>query len=255
MGTTLLKGLALLEALAMSDGPRGVTALANQLGMAKSDVHRLLRALAGQRYVRKAAESGRYECTLKVWELGALVAERLDLRRVARHHVENLAHETSEAVHLSVLDGVDVLYVDKIDSPQPVRAYSRIGGRAPAHCVATGKALLAHAPEAVLDRAVGALQRYTPRTITNAAALRKELRRVREAGYAINRGEWRESVCGLAAPIFDVSGNAIAAIGVSGPIERLTHGRLREFAPLVVSAAREISRALGFSGDRTARAA
>lgn len=255
LGTTLLKGLAVLEALAASDDPRGVTDLAKELGLVKSDVHRLLQALADQRYVRKVAESGRYECTLKVWELGALVAERLDLRRVARHHVEDLAHRTSETVHLSVLDGAEVLYVDKIDSPQPVRAYSRIGGRAPASCVATGKALLAHAPEAVLNRVVETLKRYTPRTITNGDALRKELRRVRDVGYAVNRGEWRETVCGLAAPIFDVRGEAIAAIGISGPIERLTSSRLRELVPLVVFAARAISRALGFSGGAAARAA
>lgn len=254
MGTTLLKGLAVLEALATSVEPRGVTDLAKQLGFAKSDVHRLLQALADRRYVRKAGENARYECTLKVWELGALVAERLDLRRVARHYVEDLAHRTSETVHLSVLDGAEVLYVDKIDSPHPVRAYSRIGGRAPGYCVATGKALLAHAPDAVLDRIVETLKRYTPRTITDADALRKELRRVRELGYAVNRGEWRESVCGLAAPIFDLSGDAVAAIGISGPIERLSLSRLRELAPLVMTGARAISRALGFSGG-AARAA
>jgi DNA-binding IclR family transcriptional regulator len=255
MDTTLLKGLTVLEALAASREPRGVTDLANELGMLKSNVHRLLQTLAHRGYVRKDAASGRYECTLKVWELGALLAERLDVRRAARPHVAALAERTSETVHLSVLDGADVLYVDKAESPQPVRAYSRVGGRAPAYCVATGKALLAHAPDEIVTELSAALVRHTPRTITDPDVLRKELRRVREVGYAVNRGEWRETVGGLAAPIFDVNRAAIAAIGLSGPTDRLNTNRMREWAPLVMAAASAISRELGFTEPAAARAA
>ena len=104
-----------------------------------------------------------------------------------------LAERTSETVHVSVLDGAEVLYVDKVESPQPVRAYSRVGGRAPAYCVATGKALLAHAPDGVVAELSAALVRYTPRTITDPEALRKELRRVREIGV---RGEQPRRMAG-----------------------------------------------------------
>jgi DNA-binding IclR family transcriptional regulator len=255
MDTTLLKGLTVLEALAASREPRGVTELANELGMLKSNVHRLLQTLAHRGYVRKDAASGRYECTLKVWELGALLAERLDVRRAARPHVAALAERTSETVHLSVLDGADVLYVDKAESPQPVRAYSRVGGRAPAYCVATGKALLAHSPDEIVTELSAGLVRHTPRTITDPDVLRKELRRVREVGYAVNRGEWRETVGGLAAPIFDVNRAAIAAIGLSGPTDRLNANRMREWAPLVMAAASAISRELGFTEPAAARVA
>ena len=97
--------------------------------------------------------------------------------------------------------------------------------------------------------------RYTPRTITDPEALRKELRRVREIGYAVNRGEWREAVGGLAAPIFDASRVAIAAIGLSGPTDRLNATRMREWAPLVMAAASAISRELGFTQPAAARVA
>jgi len=255
MDTTLLKGLAVLEALAASREPRGVTELAHELGLLKSNVHRLLQTLAARGYVRKDAASGRYECTLRIWELGALVAGRLDVRRVARPHAAALAERTAETVHVSVLDGTEVLYIDKVESPHPVRAYSQVGGRAPAYCVATGKALLAHAPDEVVAGLGGELGRYTPRTITDPEALRKELRRVREVGYAVNRGEWREAVGGLAAPVFDVSRAAVAAIGLSGPTDRLNPSRVREWAPLVVAAAGAISRELGFNGAAPARPA
>ncbi|MGE0801826.1 MAG: IclR family transcriptional regulator [Lautropia sp.] len=247
MGTTLgtlLKGLTVLETLAASREARGVTELAHELGLLKSNVHRLLRTFALRGYVRQDT-SGRYTCTLKLLELGSSVAESFDVVAIARPQVTELAHLTEETVHLSVLDDGEVIYVDKIDSPQPVRAYSRVGGRAPAYAVATGKAMLAHAEGTVLDAIESRFKAYTPRTISDRQTLERELRRVREYGYAINRGEWRETVGGVASPIFDSAGRVVAAIGISGPLERLTVTRLREFAPRVAAAAHAVSRALG----------
>lgn len=241
---TLIKGLMVLEVLAASLEARGVTDLANELRLPKSNMHRLLRTLYVCGYVRQDL-SGRYTCTLKLLELGSGLAENIDVVAVARPVVAELARLTEETVHLSVLDDGEVIYVDKIDSPQPVRAYSRVGGRAPAYCVATGKALLAQADVTLLDALEHRLKKHTPRTIKDRLALDRELRRVRECGYALNCGEWREAVGGVASPIFDSTGRAVAAIGISGPLERLTITRLREFAPKVMAAARAVSMALG----------
>jgi IclR family KDG regulon transcriptional repressor len=249
LNNTFVKGLALLETLAIADRPRGVTELAEELGLAKSQVHRLLQTLSERGYVRQDPDSGRYAASLKMWEYGALVADRVDVRHVAGPHLQKLADRTSETVHMSVLDETEVLYIDKIDSPQPVRAYSRLGGRAPAYTVATGKALLAYVPGAVLAKLDGNLQRHTARTITQFDDLKRELTRVRDQGYAVNRGEWQESVCGLAVPIFGSNRRTVAAVGISGPLERLTPGVLRDFAPLVIDTGRAISRDLGFSGQ------
>lgn len=245
METTLLKGLSVLEALAASRQPRGVTELAQQLGLLKSNVHRLLQTLSALGYVRQDAASGRYECTLKLWEMGTAVADGIDVVTVARPFIASLAQKTAETVHLSILDGTEVIYIDKIDSPQPVRAYSRVGGRAPAYCVATGKALLAFAAPAIFDDLPRKLIVHTPRTLTSRDALERELSRIRETGYAVNRGEWRDSVGGIAAPIFGPANALAAAVGISGPAERLTATRLREFAPHVVATAKAISQALG----------
>lgn len=246
---SLPKGLAIIDALAAHPEPAGVTELARQLQMAKSGVHRLLRILCDLGWVREA-DHGRYECTLKVWEVGMRVADRLDLRALAAPPMRTLAALTQETVHLSLLQGSDVLYLDKIDSPQPVRAYTRIGGRAPAACVATGKALLAWADAEQVARAGRALQAYTPKTLANTAELVAELERVRAQGYAVNRGEWRATVCGLAAPVFDARGAVVAALGISGPADRLTQRTLRGFAAPVIDAALTLSRALGYrSGE------
>lgn len=220
-----------------------------------SNVHRVLRTLAHVGYVKKDLKSGRYVCTLKLWELGTLVAEQLDIRIVAWPHVRTLAIDTNETVHLTLLDGIEALSIDQIDSQHPVRAHVRLGGRAPAYCVATGKALLAYASESVLEDVFKSLVKITSRTITEPDAFYKELKKIRETGYAINRGEWRESINGLASPILNRHGHAIAAIGISGPNERLHLKRLREFSQRVVDAAQAIARDLGLSDTRNTRMA
>jgi IclR family transcriptional regulator, KDG regulon repressor len=244
MDKTLLKGLALLEALARSPGPRGVTDLARELGIVRSNAHRTLQTLAAAGFV-KQDETAAYSCTLKLFELGRAVFDRIDVAQVAEPVIRILAEKTQETVHLSVLDGFDVVYVRKVDSPQPVRAYSSIGSRSPAYCVATGKALLAHQEPGYCSRFADRLVPHTHSSIISLEALEEELAQVRRQGFAINRGEWRDSVCGLASPIFGAGGAVVAAIGISGPVERLRPTLLRRFAPDVQAAAREISHALG----------
>lgn len=246
MDKTLLKGLGLLETLARSPMPRGVTELASEMGLTRSNTHRTLKTLVAAGYARQDA-SANYACTLKVFELANLVLGRTDVVLVAQPVIQQLAAKTQETVHLSVLDGFEVIYLQKFDSPQPVRAYTTVGGRSPAYCVATGKALLAcMSPDYILPLE-GRLQAFTDRTVTSIGALASELAQARRQGYAINRGEWRRSVCGLAAPILDATGQPVAAIGISGPTERLKMSRLRALSPDVLAAARRISESMGYS--------
>lgn len=250
MDTTFVKGLQVMEALATQPNLSGVTDLARHLGLTKSNAHRLLQTLVACGYVRNLEQSGKYELTLKVWELGAAVVGRIDLKTVALEYMERLCQLSGETVHLSVLEGTEVIYLDKVDSPHPVRAYSRVGGRAPAYCVATGKALLAHASATLVDEISLELKPYTPFTLTTPNELRAELERVRETGYAVNRGEWRDGVCGVAAPIWNASGHVCAAVGVSGPADRFKPRSLKQLAPTVVSVAQQISGRLGYRGAR-----
>ncbi len=242
MEKTLAKGLRLIETLARLGHPVGVTEAANAVGLQKSNAHRLLRSLSELGYVRQVAETGRYELTLKVWEMGSRVIARLDIATEATPTMRRLAAATKETVHLSLLDGDEVVYVHKIDSPHPVRAYSAIGGRAPAHCVATGKALLAFQPPDAVD-VTKARRQFTDATITDPLDLRREFDRIRKAGHATNKGEWREGVYGVAAPILDAGGRAVAAIGLSGPQDRFRPKAMKTWAPLVMAAAKDLSRA------------
>ena len=122
MNNTLVNGLQLLEALASRDGTAGVSELAQQLGMGKSNVHRTLQALVELGYVVNEEGRGAYRASLKIWEVGARVIARLDVRRAASPAMHWLLEDTRETVHLPVLDGDPVVSIDKLDSPEPVRA-------------------------------------------------------------------------------------------------------------------------------------
>jgi IclR family KDG regulon transcriptional repressor len=247
MDGTLLKGLRVLEVLALSDKPRGITDLASELRLTKSNMHRTLQTLIAANFVEMPSP-GRYACTLKLFELSSAIMATVNVRQAGEPFMAKLLRETGETVHLSVVDKGEIIYLHKLDSPHPVRAYSSIGGRAPAYCVASGKALLAHGGEAALA-ALGEfpLHAYTPRTITALDDLRRELQLIRNQGFAVNRGEWRDSVCGLAAIVFDDRGQPCAAIGISGPVERLRPIALRRYRNLVTEAAAGLSKALGYN--------
>lgn len=253
MNNTLLKGLAVLELLSRTDRPLTLTQIGRELSMVKSNVHRLMQALVETRFVLRDEETGTYVPSIKLWELGSAVLAKLDLRRHAERHMEALMNLTGESVHLSVLDGPEVVYVHKVDSPQPVRAYTQIGGRAPAHCVATGKAQLAFSAPSLVEAIADQLKPYTSRTVTNGAAFIRELARVRAQGYATNRAEWRENVWGIASPILDARGSIIAALGISGPAERFRKTVPGPWTQAVIAAATDVSHALtGHQSKNTA---
>jgi DNA-binding IclR family transcriptional regulator len=250
MSTTLTKALTLIETLSERETPWSISELALRLALPKSNVHFLLSTLCRTGYVEQEAQTRRYFLTLKLWELGTRVLGRLDLRRVASPHLAALAEATSETVNLAILDHGEVLYLHKIDSPMPVRAYTPEGRRAPAYCTSTGKALLAWQPPDVIERVAATIEPHTGITLTSRRALLAELAKVRALGYSMNRGEWRDSVRGAAAPVFDGSDTVVAAVGVFGPAERLPYRKLDRLATTVKTTAASISRALGHRGSR-----
>lgn len=240
-----VKGLTLLSALANSPEPRALGSLAEQLGLTKSNTHRLLVTLSEQGFVMQDGEKGLYRPTLRLWELGAAIVARIDVMQVARPVMERLAARSGETVHLAQLSGEEVIYLDKIEGTQAIRAYTQIGGRAPALCVATGKAIMSWQDETEIRRVAAAVPAATPKTITDPDAIIHELEAARRAGVAFNRGEWRHDVAGAAAPIRDNFGKVVAAIGISGPAMRLLTGRLEDLAEEVKAAALDVSRGLG----------
>ncbi|MFO1335772.1 MAG: IclR family transcriptional regulator, partial [Piscinibacter sp.] len=246
MDKTLLKGLAVLEAIADMQGQaRVIDDVAERTGLTRSNAHRTLQTLIHAGYVERDPIDGSFRGTLKMFAMGVRQQGQLDVRKIAPPHMATLARESGETIHLSILDGLDVIYIDKIDSVQPIRAYSMVGGRAPAHAVATGKALLAAQSPLHLDAMPARLERFTAATITDREVLLAELAKASRVGYAVNRGEWRDGVGGLAATVFNGFERPVAALGISGPLDRLTPARMKTLAPRVIEVAAQLSRSMG----------
>lgn len=248
MEATLAKGLKMLEAVARSKGPRGVSELGRELGMTRSNAHRLLQTLSALGYVRHDPARGQYESTLRLFELGAAVAMQRDVRSVARPVMQQLEHEVRENVILSVRDGCEVIVLDRVEGTHTLRTYTPLGSRNPMHSTSAGKLLLAHAPEDIVEAVAQSLEKFTPRTITTAAKLCIELERIRTQGYAVAQAEWREDVGGVSAPIRQADGTVTAALGVSGPIGRFKLPQIKAHLPHLLAATREISERLGYRG-------
>ncbi len=243
----------LLCAFTPSDSDLGVTELASRVGLPKSNVHRLLTTLTADGFIERSSTPGRYRLGLKLYELGTIVSDHMDLHEVVAGPIDDLRNRTSETVHVAILDGAEVVYIARRESRHNLRLFGRVGYRNEAHCTSTGKVLLAYLPPDERDRVLRGrkLAAHTPYTITDRPRLEAELDVVRARGWAENVNESEMGVHSVAAPIFDVSGRVVAAISVAGPGTRFTPDTLRRFAAETVRAAEFISERLGY---RVARA-
>lgn len=242
--TTLRKGLKLLEVL-VREGELGLGQLAALTGLSKGNAHGILQTLTDEGYVAQTAPSSPYRATLKLWEIGVARAEQPDLVGPSLAAMEALCRETRETVILALLDGSEVLYLHRIDSPEAVRSFTRVGERAPACCVATGKAMLAFDQRGETFWRSLPLARHSKTSITDVDAFVTDMKATQARGYSINNGEWRGAVRGLAAPIFGWDSRVRLALGVAGPGERLPPERLVQIGPVVVEAAGAVAAALG----------
>jgi DNA-binding IclR family transcriptional regulator len=229
------------RSLTMSD-------VCQRTGYPKSTTHRLLASLRDVGLLDQDSDRERYRLGLKLFELGNVVLANMELHREARRYVEALGRLTDQAVHLAVFDGRHAVVVGRSD-PQPDANARAFFESAPAHCTSVGKAILAHQPEAALDRFIaGGLARFTDTTLTDAAALRRDLALTRARGYALDEGEHQPGLRCIGAPIHDVAGRVFAAISVSGPAWKLPLGEVDRTAKIVIHNAHGISAALGYLG-------
>lgn len=227
MDKTLVKGLRVLECIARSKTPRGASDVAAELGMTKSNAYRTLQTLTALKYITRLIEQPLYEPTAKLFELGTLVGNRYEVKPMARPILKEIVERTGENAAVSVLDDREVVYVDRVDSPNPVRSVVRTGERLPSYCSASGKALLAYAPESVIESMEEILLPFTEHTITTLPDLRTELAKIRKTGVATVRGEWHLQVAGIAVPIRNQSGKVVASLSVSGPSARFKTKEMR----------------------------
>jgi DNA-binding IclR family transcriptional regulator len=239
--SVLERAVRILGAYGPADRTLTLAEMTRRTGIPKPTVHRLAGELLELGLLE--GEGGVYRLGMRMFELGQLVPLQRDLRDAALPFMQDLFEATHETVHLAVLDGTDVLYIDKIAGHRRVAVGSRVGGRLPAHCTAVGKAILAVSPPAVLDALLAAgLVRRTAFTIAAPKVLRRHLATVARVGVAYEREESDLGVTCAASPVHGFGHHVVAAISITGPVGRLQPER---YASTVRLAALALSRRLG----------
>lgn len=251
--STVTNAARLLKAFLTREESIGVSELSRRLGIGKSNVHRLLTTLANEGLVEQDPRTGGYRLGIVVYELGEAVKIHLDLHAAAGPVLVRLREETGESSQVGVLDGAEVVYVDRLESAYSLRLFTETGRRVPAHATSSGKVLLAHLSPGSLERVLDAgLPCYTPHTVTDPDLLRAELAGVRAQGWARSVDEREIGVTSVAAPIRDVHGDVVAAVSIGAPSARLGAMARRRYARLLVEAGEAVSRRLGWvpEGER-----
>lgn len=225
----------------------GVSELARRLDLSKSTTHRLLSTLRTEGLLAQDSETGKYRLGLAMYDLGTSVRSRIDLHEAVIPPMEVLRNRTGETVHVAVLDGREVVYVERLDSPHSLRRFLEIGRRMDANATATGKCLLAYLPDAERDATLDGweLRSRTPDTITSMRKLSLQLREIRRQGFAENWSESDEHVLSVAAPIRGRAGRIVASISAAGPLDRMEPKR-HKVIQAVIEAAAQASHRLGF---------
>jgi DNA-binding IclR family transcriptional regulator len=216
----------------LAESPYGVSLsdIAARVGLSKATVHHLLGTMANRRLVTRVPDGSQYRLNWGLYELGAAVLRGIDVTRIARNYLDQLAAQTGESALLGILDEESVLYLDRGDPHGSFRMLANAGRRSPLHSTASGKVLLAYAPDrSLFNRVVDAgLEKLTPSTIVDPRELRETLAEVRQRGYATCWQEREVGLSSLAVPLRDYSGAVVASLAVAGPASRLNTRTLKQ---------------------------
>lgn len=246
--------LDIVEVLAAAPGGLSFTEIGRRLDLPKSSLHGLLATLSGRGYIGYDAERHVYSLGIRVWEHGQAYLRHQDLLGEAHRAMEAIVREINETVQLAVLDGLENVYLDKVDCSHPVRLQSEVGKRLEAHATGLGKVLLAFLPpdelEARLARSNShTLIRFTPQTITDQAALLRELEIVRRQGFAVDDQEYTPGLICVAVPIREQGGKVATAMSASVPIMRAGPEQLAAALQAVARGSLRLSQRLGVRED------
>jgi DNA-binding IclR family transcriptional regulator len=239
--SVISKAMAVLSAFSPVRPVLTLNELAGLTGLPLSTTYRLVSELVERKALERANGSG-YHVGLKLWEIGSLAPSTATLPELAMPFMQDLYEATHENVQLAVLEGHEVLYLEKIRGRRSISAKTRRAGRLPLHATAAGKVLLAYAPAEFVDEVLtDGLKRYTPHTIVAPGHLRKALADVRRTGIAYNREELTTGILSVASPLVDAGGRTVAAMSLT---VRSTGADLNRLAPAVRTAALCASRQL-----------
>lgn len=250
LNKSLQRALALLNCFSPESPHLTLRQLSEQVDVPRATVYRLASNLIGAGLMRYDERTSTYSLGLRLLELAAVVLDDMNLPATARPHMEALRETTNETVQLGIMDGLDVVYVAQLESPQPIKLSGSLGSRWPMVTPAIGRALLIGLPAAEVRGIIAAsspVQRRTDHTITEPDELLRKIDEARSLGYTYDDQETDTGLRCLAAPVRDHTGRVVAALGISGPSFRLNDSSVSYFANAVREAAGRVSAELGYS--------
>jgi DNA-binding IclR family transcriptional regulator len=250
---SILRACNILKCFSGAKSHFKISELARHLGLDRSTTYRILLSLEQARFVEKDEKTGTYSLGLAAFETGNAYLMQTDLIQVSKPIMTELAQKVQETVHLAVLSDIEIVYVDKVDSPRTLGVMSKLGQRGPLHCTSLGKTLLAFQPEDEQTRTIQRIRMtpFTSRTITSKQKLIEELRVIKKQGYALDRREIEEDVECIGAPIRNHLGDVIAALSISGPQRKINTPQEKQFVGEVIKAAALVSSKLGYRADKS----
>jgi len=238
---TLGKAMSVLDIVASSGEPMRFTDILDRSDQPRGTLHRQLSNLVGEGLLTVNPDHS-YALGLRLLKFASRAWSGSQFRTIAEPHLRRLHDATGETVHLGVLNGVEVIYLDKVESRQAVRMHSQIGNASPAYCTGVGKAALASLPDAALRDIVGQIRfnRFTENTLMSDQSLLREIDEIRRTGVAYDREEHEPGIKCIAAPIHSADREFAAGVSVTGPAFRLTDADLEGWAPTI----REVANAI-----------
>jgi DNA-binding IclR family transcriptional regulator len=246
-GRSIIRIADILNCFSVEEPVHNLTAISKRLELPKSTTHRLLTTLVSQGFLMRDVHGRGYQLGYQLLHWGMVAQAALDLRNEALPILRALSKSVDETAILTVRDGPRGLYLEIVESSQPVRLTMQVGQRLRLHAGASSKVLLAFLSEAEIEQILSTIELlpFTPHTITDQALLRAELAAIRQRGYATSLEETDQGAMGIAAPVYDRTGQPVAGIGIAAPLTRIPQTRVPEVAPLVIDASRQLSARLG----------
>jgi len=245
---SIKRAIQVLNSFKLKEKELGVTELSKKLNLHKSTIHRILVTLEDEGFVVKNQFSQKYHLSIKLFELGYIVQNQVEIRSVALPIMKELAKKTEESVDLNIISDGKRVSIEKIESTQDIRHIIQLGKSLPLYCGGSGKVLLAFLSDEEIDKFITQekLEKLGPNTITDPIKLKEHLKQIRENGHAISFEERVKGSVSIGAPILDYSGKVIASLSVSGPISRFTKKKISLYVPLIKEAVDRVSSLIGY---------
>jgi len=245
---SVIKAVEVLEELAKSEDGLGVTEISNKLNYGVSATYHLLNTLKQCHIIEQDKKTKKYRIGFALFRICGMAKRQNALASLAQPYLDELREMVGETSNLMILDGNEVIYVAQSESTKLLKLFTQLGAKVPFYCTGGGKAIVAYQPKKVQDLILSNTNfiKYTKNTLTDVNELQKELKIIKEQGYAIDNEEREEGVTCIAAPVFDCYGEAIASISISGPTYRLKEKHISSIVKNVMDTAKKMSEALGY---------